>query len=247
VLRIENISKTFFDAKAEHETVRNISFDVYDNEFLVLLGPGHCGKTVLLNLIAGLMKPSSGQVYLHGQTYDAPRKEICMVFQKTGVMPWRTVMQNVELGLQFAGVDKKTRRAKAQKNIDLVQLTGFENAFPAQLSGGMKQRVGIARAYTCDPDILLMDEPFGALDAQTRIVMEEEVVRIWERDKRTILFVTNNIEEAIYLGDRIILLSQCPATIKEVYDVALPRPRDPMSREFLNLREEISANADLAL
>lgn len=247
VLRLENVSKTFFGEKAEHETVRDISFEVYDNEFLVLLGPGHCGKTVLLNMIAGLLNASSGRILLGDEAYNTPRKEICMVFQKTGIMPWRTVMQNVELGLQFAGMDKKSRRAIAQKNIDLVQLTGFENAFPAQLSGGMKQRVGIARAYTCDPRILLMDEPFGALDAQTRIAMEEELERIWERDKRTILFVTNNIEEAVYLGDRIILLSQCPAAIKQIYSVDLPRPRNFVDRDFLRLRQEISDNADLSL
>jgi NitT/TauT family transport system ATP-binding protein/sulfonate transport system ATP-binding protein len=170
-----------------------------------------------------------------------------MVFQKLALMPWKTVMGNVEFGPQIAGVDKVTRRKTAQKYIDLVGLTGFEKSYPNQLSGGMKQRVGIARAYATNPEILLMDEPFGQLDAQTRYAMEEEIQRIWEQEKRTIIFVTNNIEEAVYLGDRIILLSECPATVKEIYDVNLPRPRDTIDPEFLRIRKEVSENTDLAL
>jgi len=170
-----------------------------------------------------------------------------MVFQKTGVFPWLTVMENVELGPKFKGEDKESRRARAQKFIDLVGLQGFENSRPAQLSGGMKQRVGIARAYANNPEILIMDEPFGALDAQTRYSMEEEVGRIWSSEKRTVIFVTNNIEEALMLGDRIILLTECPARVKEIYDVELPRPRDMMSQEFLELRKKISDNTDLSI
>jgi NitT/TauT family transport system ATP-binding protein/sulfonate transport system ATP-binding protein len=169
------------------------------------------------------------------------------VFQKTAVFPWKTVVENVELGLQIKGVDKKHRREKAKYLIELVGLKGFENAYPHQLSGGMKQRVGIARAYCIDPQILLMDEPFGALDAQTRYQMEEEILRIWEKEKRTVIFVTNNIEEALYLGDRIILLSSCPARVKEIYIPKISRPRNNIDREFLSLREEIEANTDLAL
>jgi len=170
------------------------------------------------------------------------------VFQSLNLMPWRTVMGNVEFGLEVAGISKEERHATAQKYIDLVGLTGFEKSYPHELSGGMKQRVGIARAYTNNPEILMMDEPFGQLDAQTRYAMEEEVLRIWEKEKRTIIFVTNNIEEAVFLADRIILLSNCPANVKEVYDLSdLPRPRNTTSPEFLRIRAEISDNTDLAL
>ena len=158
-------------------------------------------------------------------------------------MPWRTVMGNVEFGLEVAGVSKEERRATAQKYIDLVGLKGFEKSYPHELSGGMKQRVGIARAYTNNPQILLMDEPFGQLDAQTRYAMEEEILRIWEQERRT-----NNIEEAVYLADRIMLLSNCPARVKQVYDLAsLGRPRNTTSPDFLRIRSEISDNTDLAL
>ena len=156
-------------------------------------------------------------------------------------------MENVELPLELKGVPKEERRKRAQYLIELVGLKGFENSLPKQLSGGMKQRVGIARAYCNNPQVLLMDEPFGALDAQTRYQMEEEVLRIWEQEKRTVIFVTNNIEEAVYLADRIIVLSKCPATVKEVYEISLPRPRDYVDAEFLRIREAIEANTDLAL
>jgi NitT/TauT family transport system ATP-binding protein/sulfonate transport system ATP-binding protein len=162
-------------------------------------------------------------------------------------MPWKTVMENVEFGPKIKGIAKGPRRETAQKYINLVGLEGFEKSYPDQLSGGMKQRVSIARAYANNPEILLMDEPFGALDAQTRYSMEEEVQRIWETEKRTVVFVTNNIEEALYLADRIVLLSNCPAHVKAVYEVNLPRPRNTIDPEFLRLRREISDNTDLAL
>ena len=170
-----------------------------------------------------------------------------MVLQKTALMPWKTVMSNVEIGPKWRGVPRAERRQTAQKFINLVGLAGFEKSYPAQLSGGMKQRVGIARAYANDPEILIMDEPFGALDAQTRYAMEEEVAKIWQQQKRTVIFVTNNIEEACYLGDRIILFSNRPARIKEIYTNDLPRPRDMISDEFLKLRTAISDNTDLAI
>lgn len=170
-----------------------------------------------------------------------------MVFQKLALMPWKTVMENVEFGLKVKGMPKKERRQAAQKYIDLVGLQGFEKSYPSQLSGGMKQRVGIARAYTNNPEILLMDEPFGQLDAQTRYAMQDEILRVWEAEKRTVIFVTNNIEEALYLADRIVLLSNCPAHVKEIYDIDLPRPRNTTDPRFLQLRRIISDNTDLAL
>mgnify|MGYP000253041181 FL=1 len=248
ILKLDNICQSYVVGESVKDAEEHVSLEVYDNKFLVILGPGHCGKTVLMNMIAGLEQPIGGKIYLDGEEVHGSDKRIGMVFQSLNLMPWRTVMGNVEFGLEVAGVSKEERRATAQKYIDLVGLKGFEKSYPHELSGGMKQRVGIARAYTNNPQILLMDEPFGQLDAQTRYAMEEEILRIWEQERRTILFVTNNIEEAVYLADRIVLLSNCPARVKQVYDLAsLGRPRNTTSPDFLRIRSEISDNTDLAL
>jgi len=244
---LRNISKTFPVKNKNFEVVKNINLDVYDNEFLVLLGPGLCGKTVLLNMIGGLETPTEGEILLEGEKITGSDPRIGMVFQRLALLPWKTVMENVEFGPKLKGVDKVTRRKSAQKYIDLVGLKGFEKSYPNELSGGMKQRVGIARSYANEPEILLMDEPFGQLDAQTRYAMQEEIIKIWQQAKRTIIFVTNNIEEALYLGDRIILLSKRPATVKEIYDISLPRPRDTLDPQFLEIRKVISDNTDIAL
>ena len=246
-LKLEHISQSFITNNKVFDAAVDVSLEVYESEFLVILGPGRCGKTTLLNMIAGLEKPVDGQILLDGEELKGSDERIGMVFQKRALMPWKTVMENVEFGLKIKGMDKTERRKIAQKYIDLVGLTGFEKAYPDQLSGGMKQRVSIARAYSNDPHILLMDEPFGALDAQTRYAMEEELQRIWQTEKRTVIFVTNNIEEPLYLADRIVLLTECPAHVKAVYEVNLPRPRDTVDPEFLRLRKEISDNTDLAL
>lgn len=247
-LDIQSINKSFsMKDGIVHEVVKDLSFQVKENEFLVLLGPGHCGKTVILNMIAGLLQADSGKILLDGEQVIKPNPSMGMVFQKTGLLPWKTVMENVELGPKMRKVPKKERREKAQHYIDLVGLHGFEKHLPKQLSGGMKQRVGIARAYANDPQILILDEPFGQLDAQTRYNMEDEIARIWLQEKRTIIFVTNNIEEALMLGDKIILLTECPAKVKKVYVVDLPRPRDMMDDRFLQLRREISDNTDLSI
>ena len=185
---------------------------------------------------------------LDGREIAGRDQRIAMVFQKTGLYEWKTAMENAELGLKYRKVPKAKRREIAQKYLDLVGLHGFENAYPHALSGGMKQRVGIARAYTANPEILLMDEPFGALDAQTRYAMEEEILRIWETEKRTVIFVTNNIEEAVTLGDRVIQFTERPARVKRVYDLKdLTRPRSHVSEEFLRIRQEIAANEELML
>lgn len=246
-MEIRNVSKTYFNQKNYFTAIEDVSFDVKEGEFLVLLGPGRCGKTVLLNIIAGLEEKTTGSIQYDGKEVNGVNSEIAMVFQKTALMPFKTVMENVEIGLKFSHMPKKERRKICQRYIDLVGLQGFENAYPSALSGGMKQRVGIARAYANNPKVLIMDEPFGALDAQTRYSMQEEILRIWEEEKRTVIYVTNNIEEAIYLGTRIVLLSQCPATVKAVYDVDLPRPRNNVSKEFMDMRIQISENTDLSI
>ncbi|WMJ86610.1 ABC transporter ATP-binding protein [Anaerocolumna sp. MB42-C2] len=246
-MEIKNISKTFYSKEGYFTAIEDVSFDVYDGEFLVLLGPGRCGKTVLLNIIAGLESKTTGSIIYDGKEINNVNPEVGMVFQKTALMPFKTVMQNVELGLKFRHIPKKEREETCQKYINLVGLQGFEKSYPKALSGGMKQRVGIARAYANNPKVLIMDEPFGALDAQTRYAMQNEVLRIWEQEKRTFIYVTNNIEEACYLGTRIVLLSDCPARVKEVYPIDLPRPRNMVSKEFLDLRAKISDNTDLSI
>lgn len=247
ILSLRNLHKHFIVDNQDRPAVVDVSLDVYDNEFLVILGPGHSGKSVLLNMIAGIERPTMGQIFLQGEEIHGSHPDIAMVFQRLALMPWKTVMANVEFGLELRGVAKAARREIAQHYIDLVKLTGFEKHYPAELSGGMKQRVGIARAYTTDPKILLMDEPFGQLDAQTRYFMQEEIQRIWQQEKKTIIFVTNNIEEAVYLGDRILLFTKYPAKVKQIYPIDLPRPRDTISEEFLRIRKEISLNTDIAL
>ena len=246
-MEIRNLSKTFFSKKGYFTAIDNVSFDVYDGEFLAILGPGRCGKTVMLNIIAGVEDATEGQIIYNGKEWKGLNPEIGMVFQKLALMSFKTVIENVELALKFRGMKKEERREIARHYIKLVGLEGFEDYYPRQLSGGMQQRVGIARAYAADPKLLIMDEPFGKLDAQTRYKMQEDLLKMWEQEKRTVIFVTNNIEEACYLGDRIILLSDCPARVKEVYPIDIPRPRDMVSREFLELRTVISDNTDLSI
>ena len=242
-ISVRHLTKTFFLKDRKVEVLKDITFDVKENEFLVLLGPGQCGKTVLLNILSEVEKETSGEIIFRD---GRPKMgNLGVVFQKYALFPWKTVMGNVEMSQKLKGVDKATRQAAAQKYIDLVGLQGFEKAIPKQLSGGMKQRLGIARAYASESDIMLMDEPFGALDAQTRYQMEDEIIRIWEQNKRTIIFVTNNVEEAITVGDRILLLSSRPSYIKQEYVVNLPRPRKNTDPEFLRLRNEIVENTDL--
>ena len=242
---IKDLAKTFYLKSETKEVLKDINITVKENEFLVLLGPGQCGKTVLLNILAGLDAPTGGEItFVNGRP---PMGDLGVVFQRYALFPWKTVMGNVEINQKFKGKSKAERQAAAQKYIELVGLQGFENSLPKQLSGGMQQRVGIARAYASEADIMLLDEPFGALDAQTRYSMEDEILRIWEKDRRTVIFVTNNVEEAIYLGDRIILLGGHPTGVKKEYVPDLPRPRNYTDPAFLKLRNEIVANTDLVL
>jgi len=245
VIECENIYKSFDTPSGKREIIKNIDFRVRHNEFVVLLGPGQCGKTTMLNIIAGLEVADKGKVIVNSKTVTAPDPECGVVFQSISLFPWLTTMRNVEYGPKVRGVPRKERRKRAQHYINLVGLQGFENSYPIELSGGMKQRVGIARAYCNEPVVLLMDEPFSALDAQTRYLMQQELQKIWQTNKRTIVFVTNNIEEAVYLADRVVILSNCPAHVKEEITINLPRPRDYTSKEFLELRKNIEAISDM--
>ncbi len=242
LIEVNHISKTFSNhGETTKEVLKDIHFQIEENEFVVVFGPGQCGKTTLLSIIAGLEMPTEGQVLVRGTPVFGPGPDRTMVFQNILLFPWLTALGNVEYCLKNQGVPKKERQEEARHYLRLVGLEGYEKTYPIKLSGGMKQRVGIARAYCGKPEVMLMDEPFGALDAQTRYLMQDEVVRIRGEEKRTVIFVTNNIEEAIYLADRIIVITPCPSTVMGEIKIDLPRPRSYVDPAFLRLRKEISA------
>jgi len=205
--------------------VDDLSLEVADREFITIVGPSGCGKSTLLRVVAGLVRPSSGDVLLDGQPITGPGADRGMVFQSYTLFPWLTVRGNVEFGPRLKHTSADERARLASEYIELVGLRGFERSYPRELSGGMMQRVAIARALANDPEVLLMDEPFGALDAQTRVIMQELLVTIWQRSPKTILFVTHDIDEALFLGDRVYIMTARPGRIKQVLDVRLPRPR----------------------
>jgi NitT/TauT family transport system ATP-binding protein len=229
VIEVKNVCKIFGGTHAAAPgavvAIKSVDLRVTRGEFVCLLGPSGCGKSTLLDIIGGLESPTAGAIMVEGQAIHGPSPKLAMVFQPMSLFPWRTALANVELGLELKGVGAGARRQTAMAMIELVGLLGFEDKYPAQLSGGMNQRVAIARALALDPDILLMDEPFGALDEQTRRLMGSELLRIWDRTRKTIVFVTHSIDEAIQLSDRIVLMSARPSTIREEILVPLPRPR----------------------
>ncbi|HLH24544.1 MAG TPA: ABC transporter ATP-binding protein [Chloroflexota bacterium] len=219
-----------------------VSLAVAEGEFVAIVGPSGCGKSTLLLLINGLLHPTSGRILLNGRPVAAPGPDRALVFQEFALLPWRTVLHNVELGLEVIRKPAAARRELARENLRRVGLSAFERYYPHQLSGGMRQRVGIARALAVGPEVLLMDEPFGALDAQTRQIMGAELLRIWERDRKTILFVTHDIDESIYLADRVVVMSANPGRVLEVLPITLPRPRDFEARNspaFVEYRRRI--------
>ena len=216
--------------------LEEINLEIYEGEFLCLLGPSGCGKTTLLNIMAGFERPSSGSVLIDGVEVDKPHPKRITIFQEYALLPWRSVLGNVEFGLEMARVPKKERQVKARELLKLVGLADVESKMPRELSGGMRQRVAVARSLAVDPDILFMDEPFGALDALTRIRMEEELAGIWLEKKKTIVFVTHDIDESVYLADRIVVLSALPGRIREIIPIDSGRPRDRTSIEFIRLK-----------
>ena len=222
---LSHVSKSFRHRGTPVEVLRDINLTVGSGEFVCLLGPSGCGKSTIVHLIAGLEQPDGGQVLVDGQPVTGPDPSRVVVFQEAALFPWLSVLGNVEFGLRMAGVPKTTRRARAMEYIKLVHLSKFTHAFPHQLSGGMKQRVAIARALVLQPAILLMDEPFAALDAQTRSVLQNELLEIWELARPTILFVTHNVREATGLADRVYVISSRPGCIRAVQAVTVPRPR----------------------
>jgi len=217
----------------------DLSFQVPAGQFVCIVGPNGCGKTTLLRLIAGLTQPTAGGIRLNGQPVQGPGPERGFVFQEYALFPWRSVRKNIEFGLELRGLAPPQRRAISAKYIDLVGLRGFEDYNIRRLSGGMKQKVSIARALANEPVVMLMDEPFAALDCQTRNVMQEELLNVWEKERKTIVFVTHNVEEAVFLADVVLVLSHRPGRLVETIPVNLPRPRDRVSPELHRLRGHI--------
>jgi NitT/TauT family transport system ATP-binding protein len=238
-LEIRNLTKMFSTEEGEMAALEDISIEVTPAEFLCIIGPSGCGKTTLLRMVAGLDHPSSGEIILDGKEVKGPSPDRGMVFQEFSLFPWRTVLKNVEFGLEIKGVGDKARREIAEKYIELVGLQGFENHYPYELSGGMKQRVAIARALATEPSILLMDEPFGSVDAQTRNILQEELLEIWKRTKKTVLFVTHSVDEAVYLADRVAVMSARPGCLIKCLDIDIPRPRKRTSMEVNEFREKL--------
>jgi len=241
-LEVLNVSKVFRGQPKDVQALDGISLTMKEREFYCLIGHSGCGKSTLLRIIDGLIKPTTGEVRIKGELVNQPGWDRGMVFQHFNLLPWRTVLGNIEFGLENRKVPRRELRERAMRYLSMVGLDGFEHAYPSQLSGGMQQRVGLARALAIEPEILLMDEPLGSLDAQTREVMQAELMRIWSIEKRTVLFVTHDIEEAIFLADRVIVLSQRPGRVVEIIDVDFPRPRDENLRTlpgFTEMRSRI--------
>lgn len=225
-IQIRDLSKTFRDGGREVPAISQVSLEIFDKEFVALVGPSGCGKSTILNLIGGLIAPSGGQVLIDGApVLDVPR-QVGYVFQKDTVLPWRTVTRNIALGLEYQGITGPERERRVAEAIRLAGLAGFEDAFPATLSGGMRQRVALMRTLIVAPEILLMDEPFGALDTHTKLGLHAELLALWETKHQTVVFVTHDLSEAITLADRIVVLTRRPGRIKMVHEVKLPRPRD---------------------
>jgi NitT/TauT family transport system ATP-binding protein len=239
-LKLRDISKTFTSEKGEKiESLSSISLDIEKQEFVCLLGPSGCGKTTLLRIIAGLDQASTGTVELGGTLIDRPNPQLAMIFQEYSLYPWRTVVANIGFGLEIRKIPADERHAIVKKYVEIVGLKGFENSYPYELSGGMRQRVAVARALAVDPSILLMDEPFGALDAQTRNLLQHELLNIWEKTRKTILFVTHSVDEAVFMADRIVVLTPRPGSICEVIPIRCTRPRDRTGVEFAKVRRYV--------
>ena len=243
-IEIRGIHMAFRTEESEVRVLEDIALDVREGEFVCILGPSGCGKSTLLNIVAGFLAPTAGSVKIDGEEVRGPDPRRIFVFQERGVFPWLTVEGNIGFGL--GKLRREERERRIAHYVRLVGLEGFEKAYPHELSGGMKQRVEVARAFAVDPDVLLLDEPFGALDSITRLVMRGELLRIWQAERKTILFVTHDIEESVQLADRVVVMTARPARIRRIVPIDLPHPRDLSSRRYLELRDGIFEEIGLA-
>ena len=243
-LRAEGIDMVFTRDGNKIPVLQKVSLEVGDGEFVCLLGPSGCGKSTMLNILAGFISPTGGKVWIDGEAVSGPDPRRIFVFQERGVFPWLTVEGNIAFGLFRLSQEERERRIAHY--VKLVGLRGFEKAYPQELSGGMKQRLEVARALAVNPDMLFLDEPFGALDSITRLIMRGELLRIWEAERKTIIFVTHDIEEAVQLADRVVVMSARPAKIQQIVDIDIAHPRDISSRRYLELRDGIFEQIGLA-
>ena len=239
LLELKGLTKTYERRGQPVHALRGVDFEAAFGEFICVLGVSGCGKSTLLQLIAGLEPSSAGEIRLDGKPLNGPHIDTSIVFQEHGLFPWMTVQANIEFNLLARKVGRAARAARAAELIRLVGLEGFHDKFPHELSGGMRQRVGIARALSTNPRLMLMDEPFAALDAQTRSIMQDELLRVWQADRRTVIFITHNVDEAIYLADRVVVMTPRPGRIRRVIPVDLPRPRDVASPGFSALLRQV--------
>ena len=239
-LEIRNLTRSFTrEDGSEMIVLDNLDLAVSDKEFVCILGSSGCGKTTLLRLIAGLDQEREGQIVLDGEEMQGPSPKVGFVFQEYSLFPWRSVIDNIAFGLEMNGIGREERYLIADRYLDLVGLKQFKNSYPSELSGGMRQRVAVARALALEPVLLLMDEPFGALDAQTRNMLQKELLEIREKTKKTIIFITHSVDEAVYLADRIIVLTPRPGRICQIFPIELKRPRDRTSVEFAQVRRSV--------
>ena len=243
-LRVDHLGMTFRQKGADLQVLHDINLDVNEGEFICLLGPSGCGKSTLLNTLAGFLFPTTGQVTIDNEPVRGPDPRRIFVFQERGVFPWLTVEGNIGFGL--SSLSREERQNRIAHYVDMVGLKGFEKVYPAELSGGMKQRVEVARALAVNPDMLLLDEPFGALDSITRLTMRSELLRIWQQERKTILFVTHDIDEAVQLADRIVIMSARPATIQRIVPIPIPHPRNTNSTHYLACRAGVAEQIGLS-
>lgn len=235
-IKVVNCTKSFGSLLV----LDQLNFCIYEGEFLCVVGPTGCGKTTFCNVVSRLLPETSGMITINEETVDPRKHNLSFVFQEPSCLPWRTVWDDVKIGLEIKGAPTKEVERKVRAIIDLVGLTGFERFYPHQISAGMKQRVAIARAFVTEPDLLLMDEPFGQLDTNTRFNIEKKLIEVWEKTKRTVIFVTHNLEEAVYLAERILVMTQKPTRVKEEVKVDLPRPRNYADSRFVEIRRYVT-------
>lgn len=246
-ISIKNINKFYTSSDGnEVHALKDVNLTVSDGEFVCIVGPSGCGKSTLLEIIAGLMEPTTGTIELDGKPVNGTSRDIGVVFQDPSLFPWRTIRNNIAFGMEVANVPKEQQEKQIRKYINMVNLNGFENKYPSQLSGGMKQRVGLARTFATNPKVILMDEPFSAVDHLTRCTLQEELIHIQQSEGKTVLFVTHDINEAVFLADRVVLLSPRPSSVQKIYDIPYPQKRNRNASELLEIAAQIAKDINSA-